>query len=116
MVFLSVAELAEQSGRHEKTIRRAITSGRLPADVDEVTGQYRIASDAAFALYPPVKHEADAPETPEIEQQPEIRRDPAVPPPGWHEGFSDGQLDACRAIVELDCSEALWAALRAILL
>ena len=66
---MSVAELAKASGKNEKSIRRAITSGRLPAEKDESTGQYRIARAAGYKLYPPVHPTPDEPEQDgEIEQ------------------------------------------------
>jgi hypothetical protein len=65
---VTVAELALSSGRHEKTIRRAITSGRLPAEKDAESGQYLIPVDAAHKLYPPrVDTSAESEAAPEIE-------------------------------------------------
>jgi len=116
--LLTVPELARLSGRHEKTIRRAILAGRLPADVDTVSGQYRITREAAFALYPPKDNGAtDTAEVAEIElaPEPERERDHSEPPIGWQEGYSMGLLDSARSIVKLDYSPELWAALRAVL-
>lgn len=51
--FVTAAQLAKLSGKNEKTIRRAITAGRLPADRD-ANGVYQIPATAGFAVYPPL--------------------------------------------------------------
>jgi hypothetical protein len=73
---VTVSELAESSGRHEKTIRRAITTGRLPATKDEVSGQYLIPVDAGYALYPPREPKPEAP----VEIAPEVFNVAAILP------------------------------------
>lgn len=51
--FVTAAQLAKLSGKNEKTIRRAITAGRLPAERD-ANGIYQIPTTAGFAVYPPL--------------------------------------------------------------
>ena len=51
--FVTAAQLAKLSGKNEKTIRRAITAGRLPAERD-ANGVYQIPATAGFTVYPPL--------------------------------------------------------------
>jgi len=110
--FLTAAELAAASGKNEKSIRRAITSGRLPADKD-ARGQYRIAVDAGFALYPPkepINGQVDAgPEAEDVEPA------SSASTSATSTRELPGILEAARRIIALECSPELWAALRAVL-
>jgi hypothetical protein len=82
--FLTAAQLAKESGRNEKTIRRAIERGRLPADRDE-NGVYQIPAEAGYNLYPrrtlppavepelPIGDKANGPQRSVSEQLGELR-------------------------------------------
>ena len=109
--FFTAAQLAEASGRNEKTIRRAILAGRLPADKDD-RGQYQIPAEAGFAVYPRKAPVGQVQDDAEDVLEPEL--DGSMPPVARTRELP-GILEAARRILALPYSPENWAALRAVL-
>lgn len=126
--FLTAADAARLTGRNEKTIRRAIDTGRLPAEIDERSA-YKIARSAVLALYPPkAPHVVSAPTTngqsaqeqseaaavatsePDEEPIPEPFNTPTYTAPTWKERAiaAETQLRAVRAILRHPMNATAW--------
>src|SRR5512132_3146593 len=57
---LSLLEAAQRVGRSKPTILRAIQAGKISANRDEHTGEWRIEPAELFRVYPPLPEGIDA--------------------------------------------------------